>query len=168
MLRPAMLRPARLVSSLARPASSAAAAAVSPRRSALYIPGSNLRALEKAKTLAADVLLLDLEDAVAPENKGLARRQVAEAVRSGEYGRTGGMRVRRRACASSSGSSRSRCSMAPKKRLTHSVGATKSKLASVARASCRCAQPPLSLCIPPSGGLKTVFMPRQRARCHFE
>ena len=73
----------RLLSSSA----AAAATAARPRRSALYIPGSNLRALEKAKTLAADVLLLDLEDAVAPENKGLARRQVAEAVRSGEYGR---------------------------------------------------------------------------------
>lgn len=81
------MRPARLVSSLARPASSAAAAAVSPRRSALYIPGSNLRALEKAKALPADTLILDLEDAVAPESKEVARRQIAEAVRSGAYGR---------------------------------------------------------------------------------
>lgn len=83
----AMRPAARLVSSLARPASSAAAAAVSPRRSALYIPGSNLRALEKAKALPADTLILDLEDAVAPESKEVARRQIAEAVRSGAYGR---------------------------------------------------------------------------------
>ena len=75
----------RLLSSLARPISSAAAAAVAPRRSALYIPGSNLRALEKAKALPADTLILDLEDAVAPESKELARRQIAEAVRSGAY-----------------------------------------------------------------------------------
>ena len=40
-----------------------------PRRSVLYMPGSNARALEKAKTLAADALILDLEDAVAPDAK---------------------------------------------------------------------------------------------------
>ena len=77
----------RLLSLQARPISSAAAAAVTPRRSALYIPGSNLRALDKAKALPADTLILDLEDAVAPESKELARRQIAEAVRSGAYGR---------------------------------------------------------------------------------
>jgi citrate lyase subunit beta/citryl-CoA lyase len=60
---------------------------VAPRRSALYIPGSNLRALEKAKALPADTLILDLEDAVVPESKEIARRQIAEAVRSGAYGR---------------------------------------------------------------------------------
>lgn len=49
---------------------------VRPRRSALYVPGSNKRALEKAKELAADVLLLDLEDAVAPEAKESARANV--------------------------------------------------------------------------------------------
>ena len=81
------MRPARLLPWLARPVSSAAAAAVAPRRSALYIPGSNLRALEKAKALPADTLILDLEDAVAPESKEIARRQIAEAVRSGAYGR---------------------------------------------------------------------------------
>ena len=53
-----------------------------PRRSALYTPGSNLRALEKAKTLPADVLIMDLEDAVAPEAKRDARIQVV-AERSG-------------------------------------------------------------------------------------
>ena len=53
---------------------------MAPRRSALYIPGSNLRALEKAKALPADTLILDLEDAVAPESKEIARRQIAEAV----------------------------------------------------------------------------------------
>lgn len=59
---------------------------VRPRRSVLYMPGSNARALEKAKTLAADALILDLEDAVAPEAKETARRQVCDAVKAGGYG----------------------------------------------------------------------------------
>jgi citrate lyase subunit beta/citryl-CoA lyase len=59
---------------------------IRPRRSALYMPGSNARALEKAKTLAADVLILDLEDAVAPDTKERAREQVAAAVKGGGYG----------------------------------------------------------------------------------
>ena len=58
-----------------------------PRRSALYMPGANERALEKAKTLPADALILDLEDAVAPEAKPAARERVCAAVASGEYGR---------------------------------------------------------------------------------
>jgi citrate lyase subunit beta/citryl-CoA lyase len=58
-----------------------------PRRSVLYMPGSNPRALEKARTLAADGLILDLEDAVAPDAKEDARRQVVEAVQAGGYGR---------------------------------------------------------------------------------
>ncbi len=57
-----------------------------PRRSMLYMPGSNPRALEKAKTLAADSLILDLEDAVAVDAKAEARRLVAEAVKGGGYG----------------------------------------------------------------------------------
>ncbi len=57
-----------------------------PRRSALYMPGSNARALEKARTLDVDCLLLDLEDAVAPDAKELARTQIAEAVSAGGYG----------------------------------------------------------------------------------
>lgn len=61
--------------------------AVRPRRSALYMPGSNARALEKAKTLAADVVMFDLEDAVAPEAKETARNQVMAAVAGGGYGR---------------------------------------------------------------------------------
>jgi citrate lyase subunit beta/citryl-CoA lyase len=60
--------------------------AIRPRRSALYMPGSNARALEKAKTLPADVLILDLEDAVAPEAKASAREQVCAAVQAGGYG----------------------------------------------------------------------------------
>lgn len=60
---------------------------IRPRRSALYMPASNARALEKARTLPADVLLLDLEDAVAPDQKETARRQVVDAVRAGGYGR---------------------------------------------------------------------------------
>ena len=61
--------------------------AVRPRRSVLYMPGSNARAIEKARTLAADALILDLEDAVAPDAKSLARRQVCDAVRAGGFGR---------------------------------------------------------------------------------
>src|SRR5262245_11127046 len=59
---------------------------IRPRRSVLYMPGSNARALEKAKTLAADALILDLEDAVAPEAKETARSQVCGAVKAGGYG----------------------------------------------------------------------------------
>lgn len=58
-----------------------------PRRSALYIPGSNTRALDKARTLPADVLILDLEDAVAPVRKAEARAQVMAAIAAGGYGR---------------------------------------------------------------------------------
>ncbi|WP_299621001.1 CoA ester lyase [Pelagibius sp.] len=57
-----------------------------PRRSVLYMPGSNARALEKGRSLPADALILDLEDAVAPDTKELARRQIAEAVAAGGYG----------------------------------------------------------------------------------
>src|SRR5258705_4348082 len=64
-----------------------ALAAVRPRRSVLFMPGSNARALEKARTLAADALVLDLEDAVAPEMKVEARARVTAAVRAGGYGR---------------------------------------------------------------------------------
>ncbi|HXP96055.1 MAG TPA: CoA ester lyase [Telmatospirillum sp.] len=60
---------------------------VRPRRSVLYMPGSNARALEKAKSLAADGLIFDLEDAVAPDAKEEARRQVVAAVAAGGYGR---------------------------------------------------------------------------------
>jgi citrate lyase subunit beta / citryl-CoA lyase len=60
---------------------------IRPRRSVLYMPGSNARALEKAKAIAADAVILDLEDAVAPSAKESARAQVCEAVRSGAYGR---------------------------------------------------------------------------------
>jgi citrate lyase subunit beta / citryl-CoA lyase len=59
---------------------------IRPRRSVLYMPGSNARALEKAKTIAADALILDLEDAVAPEAKEIARAQVCAAVMGGGYG----------------------------------------------------------------------------------
>jgi citrate lyase subunit beta / citryl-CoA lyase len=59
---------------------------IRPRRSVLYMPGSNARALEKAKSLPADALILELEDAVAPEAKEAARKQVCEAVKAGGYG----------------------------------------------------------------------------------
>jgi citrate lyase subunit beta/citryl-CoA lyase len=58
-----------------------------PRRSVLYMPSSNERALEKAKTIACDGLILDLEDSVAPDAKPAAREAACAAARSGEYGR---------------------------------------------------------------------------------
>ncbi|MGZ0105650.1 HpcH/HpaI aldolase/citrate lyase family protein [Achromobacter sp. KK8] len=58
-----------------------------PRRSVLYMPGANARALDKARDLDADALILDLEDAVAPDAKALARQQVVAALRAGGYGR---------------------------------------------------------------------------------
>jgi citrate lyase subunit beta / citryl-CoA lyase len=60
---------------------------IRPRRSLLYMPGSNARALEKARTLPADGIIIDLEDAVAPEAKDAARAQVVAAVRQGGFGR---------------------------------------------------------------------------------
>lgn len=57
-----------------------------PRRSVLYMPAANERALEKAKTIPADALILDLEDAVAPDAKQAARANAVAAARSGEYG----------------------------------------------------------------------------------
>lgn len=58
-----------------------------PRRSALYLPASNLRAIEKARGLACDVVILDLEDAVAPQAKVDARAAAIDAVRAGGFGR---------------------------------------------------------------------------------
>ena len=60
--------------------------AIRPRRSVLYMPGANERALEKARTLPADSLILDLEDAVAPEAKAEARERVCNVVKAGGYG----------------------------------------------------------------------------------
>src|ERR1700731_19021 len=59
---------------------------VRPRRSVLYMPGSNARALEKARELPADCLILDLEDAVAPEAKAQARGAIVNALYNGGYG----------------------------------------------------------------------------------
>ena len=58
-----------------------------PRRSVLYLPASNARAIEKARSLPADVIVLDLEDAVAPEAKAEARAAAVAAVRAGGFGR---------------------------------------------------------------------------------
>jgi citrate lyase subunit beta / citryl-CoA lyase len=58
-----------------------------PRRSLLFMPGSNSRALEKARILAADGIILDIEDSVAPEAKGLARDQIAAAIAAGGFGK---------------------------------------------------------------------------------
>jgi citrate lyase subunit beta / citryl-CoA lyase len=65
---------------------SASTSSIRPRRSVLYMPGANERALEKAKTLPADSLILDLEDAVAPEAKAEARERVCSTVKAGGYG----------------------------------------------------------------------------------
>ena len=62
------------------------AATFRPRRSVLYMPGSNARAQEKAKTLPADAIILDLEDAVAPDAKASAREIVCNSVQQGGYG----------------------------------------------------------------------------------
>ena len=59
---------------------------IRPRRSVLYMPGSNARALEKARMLPADGVILDLEDAVAPDAKAAAREQVVAAVKAGGFG----------------------------------------------------------------------------------
>lgn len=58
-----------------------------PRRSLLYMPGANTRALEKGRSLPADGLILDLEDAVAPDAKPAARENILAALRQGGYGR---------------------------------------------------------------------------------
>ncbi|MBR0871842.1 CoA ester lyase [Bradyrhizobium tropiciagri] len=58
-----------------------------PRRSLLFMPGSNARALEKARTLAADGIILDLEDSVAPDAKAVAREQIAKAVVAKGFGK---------------------------------------------------------------------------------
>ena len=59
---------------------------VRPRRSVLYMPGSNARAIEKARGLPADGIILDLEDAVAPEAKAMAREQIRKALEKGAFG----------------------------------------------------------------------------------
>ena len=61
-------------------------ASVRPRRSALYVPGANARALDKARGLDADVLLIDLEDSIAPDAKENARAQTVRALSEGGYG----------------------------------------------------------------------------------
>jgi len=60
---------------------------IRPRRSLLFMPGSNARALEKARSLPVDGLILDLEDAVAPDAKALARDQIARAVAAKGFGK---------------------------------------------------------------------------------
>jgi citrate lyase subunit beta / citryl-CoA lyase len=60
---------------------------IRPRRSVLYMPGSNARAMEKARGIPADAVILDLEDAVAPDMKDLARQQVCDAVTAGGFGK---------------------------------------------------------------------------------
>ena len=57
-----------------------------PRRSLLYMPGANARAMEKARSLDCDTVIFDLEDAVSPDAKEKAREQVLAAVASGAYG----------------------------------------------------------------------------------
>ncbi|MGH6675236.1 MAG: aldolase/citrate lyase family protein, partial [Xanthobacteraceae bacterium] len=59
---------------------------VRPRRSVLYMPGSNARALEKARELPVDGVILDLEDAVAPEAKAMARALIRNTLEKGGFG----------------------------------------------------------------------------------
>ena len=73
---------------------------IRPRRSVLYMPGSNARAIEKARSLPADGIILDLEDAVAPDAKTQARDQVAAAVKAGR------LRLRARCSSASTASIR--------------------------------------------------------------
>ena len=65
---------------------STAAVKARPRRSVLYMPGANTRAMEKGRSLPADVLILDLEDSVAPDLKATARQNIVDAVQEGGYG----------------------------------------------------------------------------------
>src|SRR5918999_3593706 len=65
---------------------SGASTMIRPRRSLLFMPGSNARALEKARTLSADGIILDLEDSVAPDAKATARDQVGAAVAARGFG----------------------------------------------------------------------------------
>ncbi len=58
-----------------------------PRRSVIYLPASNARAIDKARTLPCDGVILDLEDSVAPEAKAMARDQLAQALKTGGFGR---------------------------------------------------------------------------------
>src|SRR3954471_21665803 len=60
---------------------------IRPRRSLLFMPGSNARALEKARILPVDGIILDLEDSVAPDGKALARDQIAKAVAEKGFGK---------------------------------------------------------------------------------
>src|SRR5665213_1553604 len=62
-------------------------AMIHPRRSLLFMPGSNARALEKARNLPADGIILDIEDSVAPEAKPAARDQIAQAIAAGGFGK---------------------------------------------------------------------------------
>jgi citrate lyase subunit beta/citryl-CoA lyase len=73
------------MSETVRPA--AVRGALRPRRSVLYVPASNARAVEKARSLACDALILDLEDAVAPEMKPAARAAAVAAIDAGGFGR---------------------------------------------------------------------------------
>jgi citrate lyase subunit beta / citryl-CoA lyase len=60
---------------------------IRPRRSLLFMPGSNARALEKARNLPADGIILDLEDSVAPDAKAMARDQIAQAIAAKGFGK---------------------------------------------------------------------------------
>ena len=60
---------------------------IRPRRSLLFMPGSNARALEKARSLPADGLILDIEDSVAPDAKAMARDQIGKAIAAGGFGK---------------------------------------------------------------------------------
>ena len=70
---------------------------IRPRRSLLFMPGSNARALEKARNLPADGIILDLEDSVAPDAKAMARDQIAQAIAARRVRQARGADPRQRA-----------------------------------------------------------------------
>ena len=70
---------------------------IRPRRSLLFMPGSNARALEKARNLPADGIILDLEDSVAPDAKAMARDQIAQAIAAKRFRQARGPDPRQRA-----------------------------------------------------------------------
>jgi citrate lyase subunit beta/citryl-CoA lyase len=76
-----------MMASIVTPITHGGAPMIRPRRSVLFMPASNARAMDKARTLPADAVIFDLEDAVAPDAKDRARAQAIAAVRAGGYGR---------------------------------------------------------------------------------
>ena len=112
---------------------------VRPRRSVLYMPGANTRALEKARTLPADALIFDLEDAVAPDAKEAARGNVVAAAKSKAYGKRE-IAIRCNGLAHAVGQGRRRGDRQLRRR--RDPGAQGRERGRRGRASSRCSMPP--------------------------